>query len=158
MLKTVFQQLDRWIESENEHRRNGGGALFPKTVIKVLGQSALFEAKVDLHLAATMDVDAYTEAEWVITKKFDELLRKHGRHWDAHSSEIWMPHETQYAPLFSGQHVEASLAEPDYVLLSKALKAPIKNRNLITDYLAKGASDRFLELAGRYHLDLEQFV
>lgn len=44
------------------------------------------------------------------------------------------------------------------VLLSKALKAPAKNRSLLTEYLAMGASERFLELAEKYHLDLEQFV
>ena len=50
------------------------------------------------------------------------------------------------------------VADPDAVLISKACKAPEKNIGLITEYLAKGASERFFELAQKYALDLEQFV
>ena len=130
----------------------------PKAEIKVVGQTALIEANVQLALLATTDVDVFTKAQWEITKKLDELLQQQGRHLDPLSSEIWMPKETKYDVIFSGQHVEGSLAQADYVLLSKALKAPGKNQNLITEYLAKGASERFLALATRYNIDLEQFV
>ena len=44
------------------------------------------------------------------------------------------------------------------VLVSKALKAPAKNRSLLTEYLAKGASQRFLDMAKKYGVDLEQFL
>lgn len=54
--------------------------------------------------------------------------------------------------------MELSIAEPEAVLVSKALKAPDKNRVLITDYLAHGPSPRFLALAEKYHVDLEQFL
>jgi hypothetical protein len=57
-----------------------------------------------------------------------------------------------------GPFVRLLLAEPEAILLSKAIKAPDKNRALITEYLAQGASDRFLELAKKYNLDLEQFL
>ena len=49
-------------------------------------------------------------------------------------------------------------AKPGAVLISKALKAPKKNQALITEYLAKGASERFFALARKYGVDLEQFV
>ena len=52
----------------------------------------------------------------------------------------------------------AWVADPDAVLISKAYKAPEKNMGLITEYLAKGASERFFELAQKYAVDLEQFV
>jgi hypothetical protein len=54
--------------------------------------------------------------------------------------------------------VEAFVADPDAVLVSKALKAAEKNRALVTEYLAKGASERFFDLARKYRVDLEQFV
>ena len=50
------------------------------------------------------------------------------------------------------------VADIDAVLLSKALKAPLKNRALIVEYVAAGASERFYALAARYGLDLEQFL
>ncbi len=69
-----------------------------------------------------------------------------------------MPAETQYSELYSGRFVRLLLADPEAVLVSKALKAPVRNRPLLTEYLAKGASDRFLKLASKYAVDLEQFL
>lgn len=48
--------------------------------------------------------------------------------------------------------------DEECVLLSKAAKAPQKNGALLTQYLASGPSDRFLRLAEKYDVDLEQFV
>jgi hypothetical protein len=36
--------------------------------------------------------------------------------------------------------------------------APGKNGPLLTEYLAKGASERFLKLATKYRVDLERFL
>jgi hypothetical protein len=69
-----------------------------------------------------------------------------------------MPRETRYTELYAGRFVQMLLADADAVLLSKALKAPAKNLPLIVEYLAAGASDRFLKLADKYHLNLEQFL
>jgi hypothetical protein len=69
-----------------------------------------------------------------------------------------MPKETRYSALYSGRFVELSVADSDAVLLSKALKAPVKNRQILVEYLARGASDRFLEMAKKYRLNLEQFL
>lgn len=69
-----------------------------------------------------------------------------------------MPPETIYEPLFSGRFVTVLVADTDCVLLSKGLKAPRKNQPLLTEYLAQGASPRFLALAQKYHLNLEQFL
>jgi hypothetical protein len=64
----------------------------------------------------------------------------------------------RYRALFSGEYVTLEVADVDAVLLSKALKAPAKNRALIAAFLAAGGSTRFFTMAQRYHLDLEQFV
>jgi hypothetical protein len=50
------------------------------------------------------------------------------------------------------------LAEPEAVLVSKALKAPAKNRQLLVEYLASGPSDRFMKLVAKHTVDLEQFL
>ena len=69
-----------------------------------------------------------------------------------------MPSETRYIDLYAGEYVTLEVADVDAVLLSKALKAPRKNRSLVVEYLAAGASPRFVAMAERYHLELEQFV
>jgi hypothetical protein len=124
----------------------------------VLGQAALFIAELDLTLTATQDLDAYADYDWAVQRQLERLLAKEGKILDPHGHEIWMPRETKYAPLYEGTYVEAFVADPDAVLISKACKAPEKNKTLITEYLAKGASKRFFELAAKYALDLEQFA
>jgi hypothetical protein len=151
MLKQAFARLDARLAAENQRRRSEGRPLLPRATFRVLGQTALIEAKLDLELAATMDVDA-------VAQTFNEILSATGQHWDPHSGEIWMPPETQYSSLFLGQYVEALLARPEYVLISKALKARDKNRNLIIEYLAKSPSELFLGLAQKYQVDLEWFL
>lgn len=158
LLEQAFEELENWIENENTDRRANGGPVLEGCEIQVLGQTALIEAKVQLHLLATKDVDAYVKGEQTIHREFDRILRKAGRELDSDSSLIWMPAETKYVQIFKGAYVKGSVAEPEYVLISKALKAPAKNRSLIQEYLAKGASRKFLDLAKRYKVDLEQFV
>jgi len=47
-----------------------------------------------------------------------------------------MPRESQYLPRFSGRFVTLLLADPEAIILSKAVKALAKNRALVTEYLA----------------------
>jgi hypothetical protein len=61
----------------------------------------------------------------------ERLLGKNGKVLDPHGHEVWMPRETRYDPLYQGRYVEALVADPDAVLISKALKAPEKNKPMI---------------------------
>lgn len=158
MLRGVARQLDDWIIDQNSAFASDGLPLIPPCRIHVLGQTALLESKLALTLAATRDVDVKANYVHAVETKFRELLARQGRELDAVGHEVWMPRETRYAPLFAGRAVALQLALPDYVLVSKALKAPHKNHALIVEYLALGASPLFLELAAKYHLNLEQFL
>lgn len=157
-LHDVFLALDQWVARENIRARTDGTPAHKKCTIRVLGQAALWVAELDLTLTATQDLDAYADYDWAVQKELERLLAKDGKVLDPHGREIWMPSETRYAPLYQGTYVEAFVADPDAVLISKARKAPEKNAALITEYLAKGASERFFELAKKYAIDLEQFV
>lgn len=119
---------------------------------------ALLEQKLSLHLVATQDVDATGDYEHAVEREFARLLSVQGKELDPLAHEAWMPKDTQYHRLFSGSFVALDVAEPEAVLISKALKAPLKNRALITEYLAQGPSDRFLALAARYKLNFEDFL
>ncbi len=77
---------------------------------------------------------------------------------DPLGNEVWMPDETKFVEKFVGSYVRVLVALPEYILLSKALKAPVKNKKLIRDYLALGPSQIFLDLANKYEIDLEQFL
>lgn len=157
-LRDLFLALDQWVARENVRARADGTPAHRKCTIRVLGQAALWVAELDLTLTATQDLDAYADFDWAVQKELERLLAKDGKVLDPHGREIWMPSETRYSPLYQGTHVEAFVADPDAVLISKARKAPEKNAALITEYLAKGASERFFELAKKYAVDLEQFA
>ncbi len=158
-LLELFAALDAWMA-----RANAGclaEALSPlrPVTIRIIGQAALFAAELDLPLATTMDVDAI--ARWPddrVRTALIELLEKQGKFLDPVAHEAWMPDETQFATLYSGHWVIVEFALPEYVLISKAKKAPVKNRVLLTDYLASGPSSLFLDLARRYDLDLDTLL
>jgi len=103
-------------------------------------------------------VERTADYEFAVEQEFRRLLALEGRDLDSLGGEVWMPAETTYQPLFTGHYVTLLAADADSVLVSKALKAPRKNQPLLTEYLARGPSERFLNLAEKYELDLEQFL
>lgn len=158
MLLEIFKKLDRWIIQENEKARDEGARLIAHAEFKILGQAALLEAQLSLELAQTGDVDAYTNATHLVLHHLDELLFGYGMHLDKLSDEIWMPEETTYSSVYKGEYIEMLIAVPEYVLVSKALKAPRKNAGVIVQYLAAGPSPFFFNLCDKYEVDLEQFL
>ena len=158
MLLEVVTELDDWMIAQNAEAQADGMRLLRPCTIKLLGQSALLESGSTLTLAATRDVDVVADYEWSVQCEFERLLRARGLDLDPLGHEVWMPRETRYGSLFSGRFVTLLVADSEAVLISKALKAPAKNRVLITEYLSRGASSRFLQLARKYVVDLDQFV
>lgn len=158
VLKEVFKKLDNWILKENHSAIEESARQISNCEFKLLGQTALIEAKIDLSLAQTADVDAYTDAAHVVTEKLNKLLSVEGLHLDNLGKEIWMPEETKYQVYFIGKFIKVFLAEPDYIIFSKALKAPVKNKALVTEYLAKEPSDLFFKMAEKYKLNFEEFL
>jgi hypothetical protein len=158
MLFKIFEKLDQEIMKLNVEFRAEGSSEIPKFQIKILGQSALIESNIALALNSTIDIDAYADFIWVAREKFCEILKENNLVFDELSNEIWMPDETKYISLYEGQFVNGFYAEPEYVLLSKALKAPEKNKNLIVQYISIGPTQIFLDLCKKYHVNLEDFL
>ncbi len=159
MLATVFRKLDAWMLVQSLSYEAEGLAPMAPVEIRVIGQTALLEANLGLALAATRDVDAI--ATWTddeARRKLAQLLQAGGKELDPVAHEAWMPQETEYDTLVAGRFVTGLIARPEYVLVSKAKYAPAKNRVLITDYIAAGASPLFFELAERYQVDLEALL
>jgi hypothetical protein len=157
MLKGVFTQFDKWLVDENKGRKKHALALL-KCEAYVIGQAALLEARLAIHLAATMDVDFLNQLHGKMREKLDTLLAKHGKKIDPMGHEAWMPQETQYNLLFDGKFAKCFVAQPEYVLVSKAIKAPEKNMHLIIEYLGGNPTELFFELVKKYGVDLEGFL
>lgn len=158
MLFNCFQELDQWMNQENSKARVSGFIPLEGCEILVVGQTALLEAKLDLHLVATADVDVYRELNYSVRKEFERILLKHGKTLDPVGHEAWMPKETRFEVLFSGKWIQGKIARHEYILISKAKTAPAKNKNLLIEYLASAPSESFFQLANRYEIDLGYFV
>jgi hypothetical protein len=154
----VVEELDTWVVARNLEARAEGTLAIAACEIRLLGQSALWEQKAPLAPANTNDIDVRANYTHAVEQEFGRLLAQHGKVLDPLGREIWMPRETRYTVLFEGEFVTLRVADVEAVLLSEALKAPAKNRALLTEYLASGASPRFLEMVKKYGVELEQFL
>lgn len=158
MLVEIAQKLDAFVVHRNLEAREEGMPLIGRCTLRLLGQMALFEQHAPLTLAATRDVDVRGRYPSEVDAELRRLLAAVGKEVDPVAREIWMPTETLYSTLYAGEYVTLEVADVDAVLISKALKAPVKNRALIVEYLARGASPRFMALARTYAIDLEAFL
>jgi len=159
MLREIFIQLNEWVDQENKEATEEGRLSMSCAEIYIIGQSALMEAGLSIDLAATADVDSKYQLEYKLRKKFDELLKADGKFLDPVGHEAWMPEETVYKQIFEGRHIVGYIAEPVFIILSKAKKAPIKNKQLIIDYLASSDLDhRLFELAKKYDVKFEDII
>lgn len=157
MLKEVCQKLDKWLAGKNRERSETG-TLPVYCDIQIIGQTALLEARLGLRLAATMDVDLHNQLHGAVREKLEALLAVHGKKIDPVGHEAWMPDETKFNSIFEGKFVKCFVAQPEYVLISKAKMAPLKNRNLIVEYLGTQPTELFLDLAKKYKIKLEDFL
>lgn len=157
MLKLVAEKLDKWIEKENKEALDEGRPLIKTVTIKVIGQTALMEAKLSFPLAATMDVDCFNQFNSIVRQKFNELLNQEGKTLDEIGHEAWMPEETEFHSLYEGKKVHMEIALPHFVILSKAKKAFEKNKGLIAEYIAsKDIHPDFFDLVEKYEINLDK--
>jgi hypothetical protein len=158
MLADIFARLDQWVANENQAAKSEGLRTIPKSVFKVVGQAALLEAKLEFSVATTVDVDILNNAKHEVVAKLNELLVAEGLELDPLSNEIWMPDETKYIDLYRGDWTHAVLAETPYIMVSKALKSPAKNKILLRNYIAHRPPKIFFDLCTKYAVNLQSIV
>tara|TARA_R110002049_G_scaffold215980_2_gene387380 strand:+ start:1228 stop:1719 length:492 start_codon:yes stop_codon:yes gene_type:complete len=149
-LHKIGLELDKRISDADEKSyADQGIGLIPKDIeMKIMGQMALLadeEISSRIELNATFDVDAHIKASVEVLRILDQLLKENGLALDMLSDEIWMPPDTVWETFYEGDYVKILKARPTDVLVSKAVKAPIKNKRLIMDAIAIYGE----ELAGR---------
>jgi hypothetical protein len=157
-LNAVFTELDNWIQEYNRDARGLGGLELRGCEFKIVGQLGLLQGGLTIELNRTFDMDAYTDAVNAVREKLDAILKTRDFTWDPLGSEVWMPEETAYTTIFTGIFVTVYVAGPEYILISKALKAPDKNRELLEEYLTDKPTELFLGLAKKYNVDLLKFL
>lgn len=160
-LEELFTELNVRVEKIDLERRGEGLLPVPRAKVQLLGQmSPLANDKVSpiLSLAQTGDLDAFLVMDHIVKVELGKILKKHGLIYDEDSSLIWIPPGAQFESLFDLDHVVVESIDPESALVSKAIKAPEKNKQLIREAIASDAFpalvDRILENGGK----LENFV
>lgn len=74
MLVEIAERLEGFVVARNLEARSERLLTLGPSVIKLLGQTALLEAKVALTLAATKDVDVYADYDFAVEQEFRRLL------------------------------------------------------------------------------------
>lgn len=161
MLRLLFEELDGQIEQVNKERKTEGLPQVARSHFRLLGQASLLtnqKISAVLSLAFTGDVDALLIMEHVVKVRFSNLLRRQNLIYDEDSYLIWLPPGVTFEPLFDFKHLIVDSIDPESALVSKAIKAPKKNKHLIAEALASntcpGLADRIIANGGR----LEDFV
>lgn len=135
-------------------------APFRKFHLTILGQHALLirrESLPNLRLLATTDFDALLNGEPPLEDIFKRLLKDAGLIYDNDSEYIWLPDETKYETLYQSDYIKVDSPLPIYLIVSKALKAPEKNKQLVIQAIAE-FGDELLKLMEKYKVDLNYFI
>src|SRR5689334_1692112 len=94
LFKDVVINLEKKIEQLNQERFDDGDLHLPKAKVTLLGQFSLIanpKVSAQLHIPATMDVDARIEAHDAIKKAFLVILKEKGLQYDEDSHLVWIP-------------------------------------------------------------------
>ena len=148
-LAELFRALDARIQEINGERREEGLSPLARAKVQLLGQLSLLadeSASLMLALAQTADMDALLSMDHVVKVELQKLLRSHGYIYDEDSPLIWIPPGSEFVGFLRLESVDVESIDPESALVSKAVKDPAKNKQLIRQAIA---SNRFPALVDR---------
>lgn len=162
-MKKIFSDLNQAVELENLQRLKGGTLAIPKSEVLVYGQMSLMlnePVATFLNLIQTADMDAQLQMDYFTKNKLLELLKANGLVYDEDSHLIWIPKDAKAIDLFKFKNIEVKLIDAESALVSKAIHAPQKNKQLIRQAIASGKFptlvDRIIENNGILDFFLEE--
>jgi len=162
LIKKIFKDLNKAVELENVRRSKDGTLKIPKSEVLLFGQMSLMlneSAATILNLIQTGDMDAKLRMDYFTKNKLLELLEANGLVYDEDSHLIWIPENAKVIELFKFNNIEVNLIDAESTLLSKAIHAPQKNKQLIRQAIASGQFpnlvDRIFENNGKIDLFIE---
>jgi hypothetical protein len=162
LIKKIFTELNQAVEFENRQRLKDGTLAIPKSEVILLGQMSLMlneSVSSILTLIHTGDMDAKLRMDYFTKNKLMELLEANGLVFDEDSHLIWIPKDAGEIKLFKFKNIEVKLIDAESTLVSKAIHAPQKNKQLIRQAIASGQFpnlvDRIFENNGKIDLFIE---
>ena len=147
-MQKIFLDLNQAVESENIRRLKDGTLTVPKSEVLILGQMSLMlneSVSKILNLIQTGDMDAKLEMDHFTKSKMVEFLAAKGLVFDDDSHLVWIPKDAKTISWLKLKHIDVYLIDAESVLLSKAVHAPQKNRQLIRQAIASGHFPELIE-------------
>ena len=92
----------------------------------------------NVNLVQTGDMDAKLRMDYFTKNKLLELLEANGLVYDEDSHLVWIPENARTIELFTLKNIEVKLIDAESTLVSKAIHAPQKNKQLIRQAIASG--------------------
>ncbi|RIL08836.1 MAG: hypothetical protein DCC75_07930 [Proteobacteria bacterium] len=151
--------MEEHLKVVNHERERDGLPHLKHAVVSLLGQFGLLahpEASKRLLLAATHDVDALIEADWLVRSIFIEALKEYGLVYDELSCEAWIPPGSDFETIYSSPALEIRCLTPLAILTSKAVKAKERNAPLIR-YALGQYGEPLARLIAEHGGDLDYF-
>lgn len=142
-MKEPFSRFLKDLEQEltvaHEARLSDGAPPLATLRVKILDQTALRihpHTAPQLHIIQTADLDALLVGDWTGKRILQQCLAKIGLVYDEHSTDVWIPPQATFTELYRSERLNVEVLDPLWCLVSKAVKAPTKNRYLIQDAIA----------------------
>ena len=159
-LKNIITDYEKAISQLNQRRKTDNIEPYKKLRITLLGQFSLFavsETAALLSPVATKDIDALIEGESTPSDVLKKIMRENGFNYDEESMYIWIPPGSSKKIIYDSDLILCEVLDPIYVLLSKAIKAPEKNKLLIQEGISIYA-DELINLIEAHGGDVSYFV
>jgi hypothetical protein len=111
-----------------------------------------------LNLTQTADLDAALTMDYSVKEELKSLLRNKGYIYDEDSNLIWIPEGAEFLPFLELNNVLVESIDPESALVSKAVKAPDKNRQLIRQAIASNQFPTLVDRILKNNGKLEAFL
>ena len=160
-LVEIFLKLNSLITAENDERRKNRTPLISPARIEILGQTSLLvqpELTYKLSLAQTGDLDAQLQADYFVKKNLKELLPSYGFIYDEDSHLIFIPEGSLFLPFLKLPLLEVVVMDPESALVSKAIKSPEKNIQLLRQAIASEEYPTLVTRIIKAGGDLKKFI
>jgi len=138
MLNKLVLALKEEIDEVNKERLKDELGHLDQVHLKILGQSALLfnpDISKKITINQTRDLDAIIEGNWSQRGLINRAIAKLNLIYDDFSKEIWIPPGSHLILAHESHEIKLETLDPFFVLLSKAVKAPEKNKELIAQGL-----------------------
>jgi hypothetical protein len=162
LMEKIFADLNQTVELENRQRLEDGTLMISKSEVIIYGQMSLMlneSAATFLKLIQTADMDAQLRMDYFTKNKLLELLKAKGLVYDDDSHLVRIPKDAKTIELFQFKNIEVKLIDAESILVSKAIHAPQKNKQLIRQAIETGKFptlvDRIIESNGNLEYFLE---